>query len=261
VTYTPDQRARIAPRFATPDNIEWKVKQKLELPVYLEGSLVAPTAGTLNIYSASSGIDTPLLGPFACSVVGDKAWHELPAAATTDLSLADDWMESWTLTIEGDPIEFRREAALVRTRLRPVISDADLERMHTELRAWKAQDNLSYQPYIDAAWDEIQVRLMEMGNRPYLILSSYALRTAHLDLTLQMVFLDYASSAAGSGGKYGETSDKYGKKFESDFKRIQFKYDSDEQGVTGDSKSNVSPVIMLGSSPAWTWTLGGEPVE
>jgi len=262
VTYTPDQRARIAPRFATPDNIERGVKQVVALPVYLEGSKVAPTAATLNVYSADQGNDTPVLGPYVCSVVGDYAWVEIPAADTEDLELADDWMEVWELTIDGDPLEFRREAALVRCRLRPVISDDDLGRMHTEIRDWKAQDSLSYQGYIDAAWDEIQVRLMELGNRPYLILSSYALRSSHLFLTLHYVFLDYSSSASGSssGGKYGETADKYLKKYEDSFKRIKFRYDDDETGLSGDPKSNVSPVIMLGAPAYWSRTTGGEPV-
>lgn len=261
MTYTPDQRARIAPRFATPDNIERDVKQTLELPVYLEASLVAPTAGTLTIYSASAGgNDSPILGPFACSVIGDKASYELPAASTTSLPLADDWMESWVLTVEGDPLEFRREAALVRTRLRPVISDSDLERLHTELRAWKAQDRSSYQCYIDAAWDEIQTALMELGRRPYLILSSYALRTAHLKLSLANVFRDYASSA-GSDGKYAEMASTYEEQYRDSFKRIQFRYDEDEDGLSGGLKSNVSPTIWTNVPANWTWTTGGSNAD
>lgn len=261
MTYTPDQLQRISPRFATPDYIERGVKQVLELPVYLEASLVAPTAGTLEIYSSTNGNTTPLLGPYVCSVVGDKAWYELPVADTEDLDLADDWMEVWTLTIDGDPYEFRREAALVRCRLRPVISDIDLERMHSELKEWRYEGRSSYQDYRDAAWDEIQTHLMEQGNRPYLILSSYALRTVHLDLTLAMIFLDYASSAAGtSTGKYGEIAEAYRTKFEKDFKKLHFRYDSEEDGMPGDSKRNVSPVIMLTRPAYWTRSTGGEPV-
>lgn len=252
---TPDQLARISTRLAAPDAIEKGLAQRLELPLYMDGALVVPALPTtLEILDAAKGEDDPVLVATAATIADGVAHYDLPAATTADLDYASGWMEVWRATIEGSILEFRREAELVRTRLRPVISYLDLARMHTELRDWLAQDPaavaLQYQGYIDAAWDEIQVRLMEQGNRPNLILSNYSLRTVHLDKTLEMVFLDYASSASRDG-KYLETSNHYGRKYTSNWKRIQFRYDFNEDGLPAEPKQNASPVLMTCGPPAW----------
>lgn len=254
MTLTPDQLARISPRFAVPDAIERGLAQKLVMPLYLDGALVIPDDATIEILDAQRGDDDPVLVETAAAIAGGIAEYDLPAATTVNLEFASGWMEIWRATIEGGTQVFRREAELVRSRLRPVIALADLTRLHTELVDWLAQDPagvaVQYQGYIDAAWDEMMTILMEMGNRPSLILSSYALRTVHLELTLEKVFLDYAASASRDG-KYMEVSKQYGRKFASHWKRMQFRYDSNEDGLPDEPRRNVAPVIMTTIPGDW----------
>lgn len=244
MTLTPDQRTRLAPEYSTPDYIERAITQTVTLPLYMDGNLYVPDSGTLTMLDAAGQAVTGL-SAVVVALVGDYASYEIAAATVpATLSLSDQWQEVWTLVIDGVAIEFRREAALVRNRLRPVISDRDLEKLHTEIRAWLAEDQGSAQGYIDAAWDEVQIRLMEQGNRPYLIMSNYALRTAHLDLALANLFRDYSSSAAGDEGKYEKLAAAYQKKWEQDFQRIKFRYDLGEDGLLPEDKqSNVQPLF------------------
>jgi len=259
---TLDQVERITTRYSMPDIIERGVARTLQMPLWYADTLIVPTAGTLAIWRGSEEI----LAATAVTIPGTTgiAQYALPAATTVDLELSDTWQEIWTLTVTDEDgashsREYRREAALVICRLHPVITDADLVRLHTELRDWQATDRASYQPFIDAAFDTIEGRLMELGNRPHLILSSYALRTAHIALTLSMVFLDYSTTAAGGADKYGEVAQKYADAFETAFGRISFKYDTDGTGKpTNSDRVNAAPVVFLGHPAAWSRTTGGE---
>lgn len=264
---TTQELDQLVPRHAYPDAIERGRKQDISLPIYKDADLVVPVGGTVEIVSNSQGgLDDPLIPAKNISVVNDIAQVTLAAADTADLDLSDDWLEIWELqfTVDNETItvSFRREASLCRVRLYPTITDIDILNRHTELRKFseRAKDRRSYQNHREEAWDYIMVKLIELGNRPNLIISAYALRPAHLALSLHYVMVDRASSAGGSvEGKYWELADRYWKQFEKEFKSVNYKYDATNSGTADDDEKRTAaqPVMWLNAPASWSGYIGG----
>lgn len=242
-----------APRFATPDWIQRATAQTLALPVYRDGALAAPTSGTVSLLDPAG---VAVVDEAAVTVSASVATYALLAASVpATLAYSDRWQERWTLLMpDGRTYQFWRDAGLVARRLAPVVSDPDLTALHTELRQWVAEDQSSLQGYIDSAWDLVLLRLMQAGRWPYLILSAWSLREAHLYLSLAHAFTDYASSAAGSADKYGPLAAHYRGLYEKAWSRLTFTYDLAEDGAIGAADEGVSadPVLMLTQPAAWT---------
>ena len=245
------QEVQYSTRFATPDWIQREVAQTIELAVYRDGSLVAPSAGTVSVFDAAGDA---IVDEETVTVTASIATWAITAVTLPDtLSLSDRWQERWTLTLAGQAYTFWRDAALVRRRLYPVLTDLDLTRKHSELRAWMAEDSSSLQNYIDDAWDDIVLRLMEDARWPFLIMSAWSLRGVHKNLALAGTFLDYSSSAAGTDGKYSKLAAHYEEQYEAGWARLRFTYDlnnddeisSAEQGVSGE------PVLMTNVPGNW----------
>lgn len=240
------QETTYSARFSTPDWIGRATDQTLALPVYRDGALAAPASGTFTLTDPAGAV---VVSAAAVTVSASVATYSLAAATVpATLNLSDRWLETWSLVMpDGRTYPFRRDAALVRARLYPVVTDLDLTRLHTELREWMAQDASSLQNYIDAAWDDVLLRLMEDGRYPSLVLSPWSLRGAHTWLALAYAFRDYASSAAGSADKYGPLAAHYLEEYGKAWSRLRFTYDIDEDGVVDDEEQGVAaePVLML----------------
>lgn len=246
------QETTYSARHSTPDWIQRGVQQTIALPVYSNGALAAPSSGTVSVYD-SGGI--AIVDAQAVTVSAQVATYTIAAVTLPDtLALSDRWLEVWTLTMpDGRAYTFRRDAGLVRGRLYPVVSDVDLTRMHTELREWMAQDQTSLQNYVDAAWDDVVLRLIEDSRWPYLILSPWSLRSAHTWLALSYTFRDYASSAAGAGDKYSALAQHYMEQAEKAFGRLRLTYDFDQDAVVDPDDVGVSgqSVLMTNAPPSW----------
>jgi len=158
----------------------------------------------------------------------------------------------WSVYFGGTLYRFRRDAALVRSRLYPSISDGDLTERHTELATWRARDATSFQPYIDAAWDDVLLRLMEDGRYPYLILSPWSLRSVHLARALTLVFRDFAASTDPQG-KYAKLAEVYAAEYHKSWARVIMRYDADQDGQIGTDEQMVGaePTIMLVPPQRW----------
>jgi hypothetical protein len=222
--------------------------------VYRDGALVAPSSGTVSVYDADG---TAVVDEQAVTVTASIAAYSVSAATLpVTLALSDRWRVQWTLAMpDGATHTFIRDAGLVRSRLYPVVADVDLTRLHTELREWLAQDQTSLQGYRDAAWDAIVLRLLEDGRWPHLILSPWALRGAHIALTLALAFRDYAASSGGSPGKYDALAAHYAAEYDAAWGRIRLTYDLDKDGLIDDDEQGVSgePVLMTTVPGNWRW--------
>lgn len=240
-------------RHSVPTWLERGRDNTVTLPVYRDGALVVPSAGTLSVYDAAN---VAIVDAQAVTVVDGVATYAIAAATLpSTLALSDRWREEWTLTLDGVARVFVRGAGLVRSRLYPVVTDLDLTETHTELRQWMADDSTSLQSYIDSAWASVQLRLIEQGRWPYLILSPYALREAHLCLSLARCFRDYASSAAGTGvGKYAELAAQYQEQYDQAFARLRLQYDADEDGQIDVDEESVSGDSVLYTNMPGAWT-------
>lgn len=234
-------------RFELPELIERGRLQTLMCRVYRSGALVAPTSGTVSIYKADG---SSVVAAAAVTVASSIATYAIAAATTTSLSVEEGWIIEWELTIAGVVSTFRNDAALVRRRLYPVITDADL------FLRWKALDPSSatcitsqttYQDQIDAAWLDIQRRLIRNGNRPNLVMEPSALYEPHLLLVGAMIYEDLASRLNDA---YMAISDKQRQHYETAWRSLQFRYDRDDDGTADSltSKRAAVPTVWLNSA-------------
>lgn len=183
-------------RFMLPELLEQGKANILKCPVYLAGALVAPASGTISIYDPSN---TAVVDAAAVTVTSSVATYSLASATIADFARGEGWRVEWTLTFTS-PAEVHRfgnEAALVRNRLYPVVTEADLYRVVSALDPAKGaaciHSESSFTDKIDEAFNQLEQWLIGEGNRPNLILSPSALRKAHLYLTLSLIFEDFAT--------------------------------------------------------------------
>jgi len=238
-----------AARFAYPDYLQREADNSLAMPIYQGGAPATPTSGTVTVKDASG---TLIVDAQVTPIVGGVATYQILAATLPDtLPLSDGWMEVWALVLDGETLTFQRPAGLARTLLYPVVTDDDLLDEYTELRRWQAEDRGSLDKYIEAAWKDIMGRLIEDGRRPYLVLSPYSLRPAHICLAAAKQFRDAASSAS-SDGKYWKMYEKEMDQFHKMWDRMTLRYDYDEDGLPGGNEVASPPPTFL-AMPTDSW--------
>ena len=240
-------------RFEIPDLIERGRDNLLKCWTYHNGTLSEPSSGTVSIYDASN---TAIVSAAAVTIAGappKTAQYNLTAATLSGLSLEEGWRVEWALTMaDGVVHTFRNDAALVRARLYPVVTDADLFRRHPDFdpadAASVAVAGINYQEYIDEAWIEIQQQLIARGNRPNLVMSPSSLRFVHLYAVLELVCRHF-SSTAGDGSRWAELAEVYGQKTAAAWAGLNFLYDTDDDGQADDPQSRRTghASIWLGS--------------
>ena len=133
------------------------------LEVYRDGSQVVPSSATYSILRPNNEY---IVQDGPCTILGDGTiqYSHTPAQLSTSLVLGEGYVQEYKVTITGAVFTFRRMAAVVLRRLYPVISDADLEEVYTDLDALRPSSITSYQNYIDSAWYTILRRLRTMGS-------------------------------------------------------------------------------------------------
>lgn len=174
----------------------------LQQEMYDAGVLVAPTDGTVDVYNAS-GIAVVAAGVVTISAAG-VAEYVLAAATIASELLGQGWSIVWTLTMpDGTTRVIRRAASLVRSRLHPPATAGDL---YGRIRALDpthphpitALTLAEFDTYLDTCWLQIEERLLRKGRRPWLVLSSEALRELQIVGTLALIFEDLASRNQGA---------------------------------------------------------------
>lgn len=233
-------------RFELPDLIERGRPQTLRCRVYRDGVGVAASAATVTVYSAD---DAAVVSAASATVGGaDTATYDLAGSATTGLDLGDRWRVEWAVTIGGSVYTFRNDAALVRHRLYPVVTDADLFRRMPKLdpdRADAISIEADYQSFLDEAWTEIQHHLIAAGNRPWLVMSPSALREPHMLLTLSYIMEDLATSLSEV---YSDAATEYRRQYDRAVARISLEYDHDQDGEIDEApRRAVRGSLWLGS--------------
>ena len=229
------------------DWIERGRAQTIKCPVYRDGALAVPASGTVSVFNAAGAA---VVGAQAVTVASSVAEYTLSAGSTTGESLGLGWRIEWTLALPDSVSHvFRVDAGLVRRRLYPVISDVDLKRRHSDLDDLRSADASSYQDFLDEAWQDLIDRLSARGSLPFLIMEPGALRRCHLFHTLQLIFLDFSSSAGD--GRYLDLAEQYRKEFEDAWGQLRFSYDYDHDGEAdkdGQEKKSPHAVVWLGGS-------------
>ena len=244
-----------SPRIAVADWLRRGVGVTLQLPVYRDGSLQAPTV---------SGSSFTLRDPNGVDVITDRAITvsgsiAQVALADTDLpstlSYAAGYRERWTLVMpDGHTHLFERGAAVTRSNLYPVVTDDDLLALYPDLNSYRPSSLSSWQGQIDAAWKVIVGRLQGDRRWPYLIMEAEALREVLVELTLGYCFNMAATSTLTVDNRFGPAADRHMKNYSYAYKRLRFEYDVDNDGTEGGQVS-AAGALFTSHSPAsqWTW--------
>lgn len=238
-------------RFLVPAYMERDRDTYLSLGVYTAGALAAPSSGEIAIYDASNV--ALLAAGTAVTVTASVANYTLLASTVTAKALGAGWRVEWSLVMpDGHTHLFRQDGALVRVRLSPVITDADLLARHTDLTSLRPAALSSYQGYIDEAWRDVLGRLEAAGRRPYLVISPEALRQVHLFTTLELIFRDFAGSGDPTN-KWTMLAEHYSKEGERAWANLSLVYDETDSG-TGSARRRAGMTSMFLTSrggPSW----------
>jgi len=247
------QETQYAHRHGLPDFIVRGRVNLLECPVYSGSTLTAPSSGTVDVFK---GDGTKLVDGQSVTITADIATYSVAALTLpTTMSLEDNWLIVWSLTLAGSAHTFQRSAALVRRELHPVVTPADISAIHQDASSLLASGQ-TLANFIDEAWDMIQRRLLAAGRRPYLVLSDFALFDVHRQLAVGLLFLDAASSVGD--GRWSEMAEQSLERYEQEWARLSLTYDMDEDGVAASDEQGISgpTAVYLGGpgrSARWQW--------
>lgn len=242
-------------RQSLPRMVEVGVAQTLTLDVYSEdaSTMSAASAATFTLKVGASTVVSA-----ASATVGGSstATYALLAAATEGLTPSDDWLEIWTVTIDGVAQTLTRSGYLVRRAWHPTITDADLIDYHSDLAALRPSSLTTYEPYRRRAGNWLQTRLISKGRRPWLIFDTWALTTAHIHKALALIFADFASAVGD--GRYKELAAQHEGQADAAFDAVVFRYDAGETGNIADENpvSSTVPVFLTSGPSARRWTRG-----
>jgi hypothetical protein len=229
-----------APAISTPQELERARTQTVELEIRRGAERVAPDSGTYTLFSIAQGSDAAAAGKVIDAQIvtvpsGVPTFVVQASSIPATLGLGEGYREEWRLTF-GTVVEtFERPAALIRKKLRPVISDQDLESRYVELARIKTRGVYagSWSRFIDEAWTQIRQRLLDEGWLPYLIRTPQSLRNLHVHLTLHLMFMDFYTGL-DRGEKYLELADRHRDAYESAWGKAQFGEDLDHDGAQDD---------------------------
>lgn len=250
----------IAARARLPVFLEREKTQTIALGLYDGASAAPPASGTVTIYDQGGnviGTENAAVVPTSSGVSYEVLASLLPA----DLSFSTRWRVAWVLTYSTpETVKITQQAHLVRSSVYAVISDVDLYERHPELAQLLPPTQTSWATQVDAAFVEIQQRLLLDSHRPQLILNSWALAPVHTTLALGRIFR-LLSTMVANGGKYETEATKYLAEYETAWGQLRFDYDYDESGTVQGDEENVAgePVIYLSATPA-AWWYGDRPV-
>jgi len=226
-------------RLLGPDLIVRGQANALSCPIYQSGDKVHATAATVSIYDASN---TAQVDGATAPIVANVATYSYTPSATLQLGIG--WRIEWAITLSSVVHTFRNDAALVRHLLYPVVTDADLFRRVPALDPTGSAPLTSeadFQDYRDEAWAEIQLRLLNVRNRPNLIMQPTALRQVHRDLSLAFIF---DAMATRLNEAYQDQADRFRAHYEAGWSGLSFDFDTDDDGQA-DSRRSASPTVWL----------------
>lgn len=233
-------------RLVGPEIFEAGVNSAISCAVYRDGVLVAPSSGAVTIWDAAGA---KVVDAAAVAITASVATYTMQAAAVDSRTKGDGWRIEWALVLAGATVTFRRDAALVYRRLYPVVTDADLLRLHTDLARRMPSTEASYQDYLDECWATIEGRLIATGKRPWLVLAPSALREVHLYGTLARVFRDFAQG--GPGTAEWELASDYDRRYEAAWAALTFPQATEADGTVEAARRRraAQPSLWLAGRP------------
>lgn len=233
-------------RFLTPDYLVQAQSNVIRCPLWASNALVAPTqaGSTVSVYDPEN---TAVVNAAAVTVTASIAQYTIASGTLpTSLQLRMGWRIEWTLIVAGVTTVYRNSAGLIRSRLAPVVADADLYRRVSALNPTVTaplSSLTSYQDFLDEAWVTILARLALKGSLPHLIMEPSNLREVHLLLTLAGIFEDFSTRLSEA---FGMQAKEYRARYERAWGELAFEYDADDDGQSdGRKKRSANPTVWL----------------
>ena len=235
----------VAARLLLPDYIVQGQDTAISCPLYQNGVIVAVDSGTVSVFDSSN---TAVVSGASVTVDGDGiASYTVLGATTATKTRGMGWRIEWSLTIGSSTTVYRNSAGLVRSRLFPVVTDADLYRRESGLNpAGNAPISslTTYQDKLDEAFVTLEGKLAGKGSLPHLVMEPTALREPLLFLTLHLVFEDFRTRLNET---WSEKSKDYKAAFEKSWDGLAFEYDTTDSGQSdGRRKKSAQPSFWMG---------------
>lgn len=218
-------------RFVLPDLVERGRANTLRCPVIRSGVIVTATSGTITILDAA-GAEQVAGASCTISSEGVATYSYTPAST---LPYGEGWEVRWDLVLTGGAtVQATNECALVRARLNCPVSDYDLYQRVSGLdpsgSVKPMHSQTTFQSQLDLAWQIIERRLIEKGNRPNLVSSPASFFDCALNLTLALIFENFSTRLNSA---YMEQAKLFRAQYENAWKELRFTY-----ATTDDSKGN-----------------------
>lgn len=242
----PADAAPIAFRGDLPVLVERGTDTVVRLRPARSGQAITPSSATLTLTDASGVVRA---GPLTCACADGVVSATVLGTTTSGLPLGDGWRATWSVTLAGESVArpHRAEAALVAARPYPVISDQDVygrvPSLDPSRPASLVRPGTTFTAALDDAWSALQAHLLGRGRRPWLVVSSGALREPHLLLTLQRVFEDLATR---QNEAYGAIADRYRAQADDALANLQLVYEEPEGATTSSGRTPARRPLFLG---------------
>ena len=228
--------------FSLPTFYERAKALTVRMPLYEDGqSPVIPVSGTFTLYNASKVAVTT--GSVTVGTNGIASFDVIAIVLPDTTPLSDKWLEEWVLTLQDGRVEtIRRDAYVCLRMLYNVVSEVMLLRRVSDLNDLKPPNKSNFHGYIDEAWNDTNVAIIQQGKRPYLIMNSYALKNIVFNRTLQYIFEDLETYMGE--GRYSKRATEYAKLADDAFDDLKMEYDTSESNSRLSSEASL-PVISV----------------
>ena len=241
-----DGEAIYTARYAFPEYLQRDREQVLRFPLYLGRSLSAPLSGAYELRDPRGDV----LVSQAITVVDQVARTTLTAAQLpSTLDVGYRYRETWMLALnDGTTRPFDRDVVVTLHQIAPVVTDQDMADLYQDLREHLACGNPGFEPKRVEAWKEIIERLEAAGSTPHLFMDAWRLRPVHLHLALTLQFRDFWSCQ--NIPKWQKLGDHHQRKYEAAWRKLEFRYDKDRDGIDEGHKRASEGVLYTTGVPA-----------
>ncbi len=234
-------------RFELPHIIERGRDNRLTLSLYRDGAIVAPSAiDSVTLYNGAGESQAVATS----AIVSSAAQADFSTAQLGPLTYGDGYFIDWSLTMpDGVTHSYQNDAIIVFKRLVSTVSDIDLiDRLGSIDGSVRGSltSAANHQRKLDAAWNMIQLRMIERGRRPWLSISPSSLREVHICLTLALIMEDVSSR---NNPAYEERAKSYRSQYEEAWARVNWVETTTEGHMDTAARKGMPSGFWLGSRP------------
>lgn len=247
--------SQVSVRFALPYIVERGATGALTLAGAMLDNASSPfTSATVSVFDPSgNAIVSSASATFTQGASFTVSYDWTPAAT---LALGDGYVVEWKLIVgAGQFATYRNDCIVALRSLACPIASADLYAVASSLdpstnRPVHAMSTLD--AYVLEAWQRIQRRLIENGNRPNLVVSPSSFHDAAVLLSLALVYEDFMGRMNPA---FTEQARMYREQYEQAWARISFRYaPGDGSTIDAGRRKSASSSVFLGTA-RWrsTW--------